>query len=141
MNDYMVFTFHGTVKGKARPRFRSNGHAYTSPGARDYENAIRAAWQYYTGGKSFGGAPVRVVIDVMRQLPKSRPRRVITEPDIYKPDADNIAKAVLDAIQGEGGAFDDDSQVVELRVTKHDRARNNCGQDVMCITIEKVDGV
>lgn len=143
VRDTMTFAFHGTVKGKARPRFCRNGHAYSSPGTYEYEKAIWKAWRDWTGGKSFGSAPVRVVIDVIRQLPSSRPKRIKYEPDTFKPDADNIAKAVLDALQGKCGmgAFEDDSQVVELRIIKHDRRRNDGGQDVMYITIEKVEGV
>ncbi|MEG1247059.1 RusA family crossover junction endodeoxyribonuclease, partial [Gordonibacter sp.] len=65
--------------------------------------------------------PVSVTIDVFRALPNSRPKRVAYEPDTVSPDADNIAKAVLDGLNGI--AYEDDRQVVELHVRKHNRMR------------------
>ena len=57
-----------------------------------------------------------------RQLPKSTPKRVLSEPDTHKPDADNIAKIVLDALNGV--AWLDDAQVTSLTVVKLDRTRD-----------------
>lgn len=65
--------------------------------------------------------PVIVTVDVYRPLPESRPRRVRSEPDTFKPDADNVAKLVMDALNGL--AWVDDAQVVDLHVRKHPRAR------------------
>lgn len=73
----------------------------------------------YKGGKASG--PVRVTVRVFLPLPKSRPKRMESEPCTVKPDADNIAKAVLDALNGI--AYEDDAQVVELHVYKEDRRR------------------
>lgn len=139
----IYFTYVGKVKGQARPRFKRNGAAYKTKAAREYEEAIRESWENCTGGESYGSAPVVVVINVYRALPKSRPKRVTTEPDIYKPDADNIAKAVLDALQDQRdaagrvrmGAFFDDAQVVGLHVTKHPRERVSDNKDRMIIAI------
>ena len=63
----------------------------------------------------FHGA-IAVRIDVHGKLPK---REKIPSPNLVKPDVDNIAKAVLDALNGI--AYDDDSQVVELTVKKWNR--------------------
>lgn len=68
------------------------------------------------------GVPVTVRILTTRPMPKSRPKRIVTEPDVYKPDADNIAKLVLDALNGI--AWSDDTQVTGLYVYKCDRMRN-----------------
>lgn len=67
-------------------------------------------------------------------MPKNRPKKVLRERDTYKPDADNIAKAVLDAMNGL--AFVDDSQVVSLSVTKHDRTHRE--SDIVTVEIEEV---
>lgn len=65
--------------------------------------------------------PVILTVDAYRPLPESRPRRVHSEPDTYKPDADNEAKLVMDALNGLVWA--DDAQVVDLHVVKHPRVR------------------
>lgn len=75
--------------------------------------------------------PVIVTIDVYRPLPDSMSRRVRSEPDTYKPDADNVGKLVMDALTGV--AWDDDSQVVDLHVRKHPRMRGQAER--MDITI------
>lgn len=65
--------------------------------------------------------PVILNVDACRPLPESRPRRVRSEPDTYRPDADNEAKLAMDALNGLVRA--DDAQVVDLRARKHPRAR------------------
>ena len=77
--------------------------------------------------------PVSVTIYVFRQLPKSRPKGLVLEPDTYKPDVDNISKNVLDALNGL--AWKDDSQVVELTVKKYPRSRE---QERIVIQIHEV---
>lgn len=62
------------------------------------------------------GEPVEVLIRTHRQLPK---RKRLDEEDTLKPDADNIAKLVMDALTGV--AYEDDSQVTKLQVIKHPR--------------------
>lgn len=75
--------------------------------------------------------PVILTVDAYRPLPESRPRRVSSEPDTYKPDADNESKLVMDALNGLVWA--DDAQVVDLHVRKHPRARGQAER--MDITI------
>ena len=81
----------------------------------------------------FEGA-VSVKVDIYRRMPKNRPKKVLRERDTYKLDADNVAKAVLDAMNGL--AFVDDSQVVSLSVTKHDRTHRD--GDMVAVEIEEV---
>ena len=116
------FTVWGEVVGKQRPRSsRSNGvfRTYTPKKTKDYEKAVREAYMA-AGGQKHDGS-VSVEIHVMRSLPKSRPKKVSSEPDVYKPDVDNIAKSILDGLSGV--AFDDDKQVTRLLVVKHGRER------------------
>ena len=111
------FRVEGPVRGQGRPRFA---------GRRAYKAAADAAWErkiaraYEDAGGVCLDGPVAVVVDVFRSLPPSLLRkRVASEPDTHRPDADNVAKGVLDALNGL--AFRDDAQVTVLRVTKHDR--------------------
>ena len=110
---------------------RKGCHIYTPQQTIDEERAVGLAYK----GQKYEG-PVSVRIDVFRALPASRPKSVLEEPDTTMPDADNIAKAVLDGLNGI--AYDDDKQVVELHVYKHDRVRK-LGDSVR-ITVEGVTG-
>ena len=67
------------------------------------------------------GVEVAVSIVTTRPLPTSRPKSCEREGDVVKPDADNIAKLVLDGLNG--AAWDDDAQVTQLSVTKLQRFR------------------
>lgn len=119
---FQSFVLRGEVRGKPRPRFSARGgygRAYTPASYMKYERSIAKAYTE-AGGKKFSGA-VSVSIFIHRELPKSRPKRLLAEPDTSKPDIDNVAKAVLDALNGV--AYEDDRQVVSLNVTKLPRTR------------------
>lgn len=118
MAERFTFEVRGRVVGSARPRVTRFG-TYIPQRTRDYRDRIKGAFME-SGGMRWSG-PVSVRVYVYRELPKSRPKRVESEPDTYKPDVDNIAKNVLDALNGI--AWDDDSQVVELIVRKYPRSR------------------
>lgn len=114
----LTFRVDGEVVGSARPRVTRNG-TYTPKRTRDYRKRIARAFTE-AGGEMHDG-PHSVGIDVYRALPKSRPKRVESEPDTFKPDVDNICKNVLDALNGV--AWPDDSCVTGLRVVKWPRRR------------------
>ena len=123
-----------TIKGKPRPRFSQCGksvRAYTPKAYMDYERMIASEYKKQ-GGKKYEGA-VTVLIQTHRNLPSSRPKKMVIEKDTFKPDADNICKAVLDALNGV--AYADDRQVVEAHIIKAPRMRNPEGTDVMFITV------
>lgn len=117
------FDVFGKVRGKGRPRFTRGGRPYTPKATRDYEAAIRDAFENATGRppEPFSG-PIAVSIMTYRQLPKSTPKSVSSEPDTHKPDIDNVAKIVLDALNGV--AWEDDAQVVSLTASKLNRTRS-----------------
>lgn len=117
------FEVWGKVRGKGRPRFASGGHAYTPKGTREYERLIRKAFENAPRRppEPLSG-PIAVCIMTYRQLPKSTPKSVSSEPDTHKPDIDNVAKIVLDALNGI--AWEDDAQVVSLTVSKLKRTRS-----------------
>lgn len=129
--DSVFFTVKGEVMGKPRPRVNRNGRVWTPKKFTDCENRIAEAYLAEGGGLMDG--EIRIEIDVFRSLPKSRPKKVESEPDTLKPDPDNIAKLVLDALNGV--AYRDDSQVTQLEVTKHPRKRRD---EYMSIIVWKV---
>lgn len=101
-------------KGKGRPRHTKSGHTYTPEATRKYEKALRDVIAAAFLGEKIAG-PVGVSILAEFALPKK-----VTSTDrpyhVQKPDGDNVAKAVLDALNGI--VFVDDSQVIDLRVRK-----------------------
>lgn len=113
------FRVYGKVVGKARPRVTRYG-AYTPKRSRDYEKLIADSY-VAAGGFKFEGE-IEMEIQVFRALPKNTPKKVLWKPDTVRPDIDNIAKSVLDALNGV--AYDDDLQVTKLTVTKHPRGHN-----------------
>lgn len=127
------------VKGKERPRFsRSGKHVYTPSKTVKAEREIRKAFIAAGGVKAPKGVEVAVHITTVRPLPKSRPKRIESEPDICRPDVDNISKAVLDALNGV--AWEDDAQVTELVVGKCERMRGVTEQTVVWINWEVPNG-
>lgn len=124
----------GKVQGKPRPRFSMAGgypKAYTPKSAHQYEKWI--ATEYKRQGGRFYTGELKVVIDTFRAMPKSRPKKLVAEPDTYKFDADNIAKSVLDALNSV--AWKDDTQVTELHIIKHPRTKRD--EDVMLIAVNE----
>ena len=122
-----VFFSVGFVAGKKRHRLdRRSSRMYTPGETVRAEAAIAAACREALGEGAetpvFGPhVPVIVTVDTYRPLPESRPRRCVSEPDTFKPDGDNEAKLVMDALNGL--MWHDDCQVVDLHVVKHPRAR------------------
>ena len=117
------FVVYGRPKGKGRPRFTLDGHAYTPQTTKAYEKEIRQAFRE-AGGTSFGTVPVAVEVVAYYPIPKSA-RKSDKEAmeaglrvPMVKPDIDNVLKAILDGIQGNDGAFHDDVQVVSIRAEK-----------------------
>ena len=111
------------VFGEQRPRILRNGRSYLPKETRDAQMQVIDAWQTASLGTSVPPhVPVKVFVTTIRPLPASRPKSMVEEDDTYKPDADNLAKLVLDALT-KAGAWDDDAQVTTLIVNKAQRAR------------------
>ena len=96
---------------KGRPRFTRTGHAFTDKKTLQAEAAIRNAALAEWGKKPFEGA-VELVIQFTFKKPKSNKKNLHTQ----RPDLDNCAKLVSDAINGI--AFLDDCQVISIACTK-----------------------
>lgn len=113
------------VAHQGRPRIRKWRHGAWLYEASDDEQRKRViAGEFrkeYRGPYPMLDGPVRVEVLVFAPLPKKRPKRVVREPYTVKPDADNVAKQVLDALNGL--AYADDAAVTELVVRKMPRSR------------------
>ena len=133
------FTVNHKIYGAPRPRFRRYGGTYFPKWYYEVKELIAAAYLAAGGVLDENPSqPKRVQIECYRALPKSKQRKTrnIQEPDIYKPDVDNIEKVVFDALNGV--AWIDDSQIVSNTTIKHPRAKRDDDCDVMVITIEDV---
>ena len=145
MSRKIEFFVPGTPVGKGRPRAarRGAGLVMFTPGkTADYEalvaatagnamraeNSIRWGEMYGFGLASAMRAhqlldgPLEAMLEMRFQVPaswsKARRARALAGVEWHtsKPDADNVAKAVLDACNGV--VFRDDSQIVMLTATK-----------------------
>ena len=117
----ITFSVPGDPVPQPRPRVSTRGgfaRAYvpkTHP-VHSYRHALQLA--AIDAGLEKRTGPVDVVIDAVFGRPKSHLRKGGIRPDapeLPRPDVDNVAKAVLDAI---GPILGDDSQVRRLCVEK-----------------------
>lgn len=115
-----TFTIPGEPVAKGRPRMTRTGHAYTPQKTRLYEAHIQDLWKRGIAPALPTGQPLRVSVDAFFSVPKSTSKKqkmaMDGAPHIKKPDADNVVKAVLDALNGL--AFEDDSRICNLTATK-----------------------
>lgn len=111
MNE-IAFTVPGVPVGKGRPRVTTHG-TYTPQKTKDYEEKVRLCWKTQSRVEFAAGIPLMAEITAYFPIPKrvSQKRRSSMEGTYYlsRPDADNIAKAILDALNGL--AYPDDSAV------------------------------
>ena len=118
------FTIPGEPQGKARARVvnvQGQARAYTPEKTTLYENLIKMA--YYSNSKVKTDEPVQVNIKAYMQIPQSISKKKQnkmangTIRPTKKPDLDNIAKVVCDALNGI--AWNDDKQVIDLHIVKY----------------------
>lgn len=125
------FAVMGTPVGKGRPRaFAFHGHArmFTPKKTATYESIVRGAFLQECGEKPPLSVPLSVSISCYFPYPKSAYWPVNKnhngelreewkdKPYTGKPDLDNVAKAILDGLNAV--AFEDDSQIVGLQISK-----------------------
>ena len=118
------FKIPGKVQAKQRPRFSKSGIVYTPKETRVYEDFVRLCYSDYANQYQWEpyDGQLRAEIEVFIQVPKSdsklnKQAKIIGEirPTI-KPDCDNLAKSILDSLNG--WAYRDDKQIIELSVKK-----------------------
>lgn len=115
------FTVPGEPKAKARPRMTTTGMAYTPKKTVEYENWVKQCYLIEQKGKKLEGQ-IKAEIAAYFTIPKSTSKKKRKEMTNYlirptkKPDSDNVAKVILDSLNGL--AYDDDKQIIDLRIMK-----------------------
>ncbi len=125
MKTFDEFIVIGNPQGKMRPRFthKGGGRTYTPKKTIEYEEHIKTCYKRYVKKRSYDDdVSLHVTICAYYPIPKSysKAKRAQAERGNIipksKPDVDNIAKVVLDALNGV--AYVDDKLVAGLLVIK-----------------------
>ena len=110
----------GEPISSARPRVTRNG-VFLPKKSREYKEKIQECYRQIDG-KNYGDEPVELLMMFTFPIPKSytkKRRREIRELKYaypHRPDIDNLAKSVMDALNGL--AYKDDAQVMALLAVK-----------------------
>ena len=115
---------HSVIGGHVR-NYTPTDHPVTA-----FKYALRLAWQW----PQIEG-PVRCSIVAIYARPLSKIKKRGPNPETWhtsKPDADNIAKAILDSLNGV--AWRDDSQVSELIVRKRVAAGGETARTIVTVS-------
>lgn len=116
------FFIPGKSIPKARPRTVLRGgfvHSYTPKTTGNFENLIKVCAEEAMKGKDFiggldGKGALKVMLDFNILKPKSKPKKCMYP--VTKPDYDNLAKTVTDAMNKI--VYRDDSQIVHCMIRK-----------------------
>ena len=120
----IVFEIKGQPMGKQRPKFARAGgftKTYTPKETVNYETFVKLCYHQQCK-EYFGKKPLFVHIKAYYKIPTSysfKKKMQCYSGDIRpitKPDVDNIAKIICDSLNGV--AYDDDKQIVELKIEK-----------------------
>lgn len=138
MSEINSFFIAGEVQAKQRPKF--NGRfAYTPKETVSYENLVKLQYQAQCGNYRYpDDVPLIVAIFAHIEPPQSasniKKTRMLNQAEypLKKPDVDNVAKIILDALNGI--AYRDDKQVVTLIVKKLYAGESGVG-----VTISEVE--
>lgn len=121
----IIFTVPGQPHGKGRPRFARRGKfvsTYTDAKTITYEDLVRFHAKQAMGSSEPLQTALEAFIYVRLPVPKSYPKKRAeaclsgSEWPCKKPDWDNVAKSICDAMNGI--VCVDDSQIVECHVRK-----------------------
>lgn len=119
------FEIQGKVKAKQSFRISRGGIKYIPAEIKEYANWVRLCFmnKYPNWNiEQFENKPLKSVIDVYLSLPKSFSKKKTEQAlkgeirPLTKPDADNIAKNINDALNGI--VYPDDKQITCLQVNK-----------------------
>lgn len=117
------FTVPGKPVGKQRPRFSrtcTGVRTYTPRKTQEYEDLVRISYRAVSKEKLKGAisATIYGYFEPPKSISKKQRERMLNGDISYikKIDSDNLAKSILDALNGV--AYDDDSQVCLLIVQK-----------------------
>lgn len=144
----IAFFVPGNPQGKARARTVRQGgvvRSYTPKKTADYERLVKklsAEAMEKAGNSDLTEEPLTVIIEADFPIPKSftkAKKKSAEEGELLptkKPDLDNIAKAILDGMNGI--VYKDDAQVVCL-VLRKVYVPGNEGVNVMIRNVEAYD--
>lgn len=114
------FVVLGTPIAKGRPRFTRAGRTYTPKATTQHEHQVRTAAAERFPFPLSGALRLEVIafMPIPRSLPKAEREAALLgmKRPATRPDADNIAKLIADALNGL--AYQDDNQIVELEARK-----------------------
>ena len=126
----MTFMVHFEIEitpvAKGRPRYARRGNfvqTYTPTKTREYEDVIRENAKMAMGMSDPLETPLNVLLMFGMPIPSSTPKKALegyldgSVKHIKKPDLDNLAKAVLDAMNGV--VYLDDNQICMLTIEKN----------------------
>lgn len=114
------FEIPGKVQAKQRHRMTKTGHSYTPKETVEYENWVRLCFQQVKCKMLEGELEAEIVafMQIPKSASKAKKERMLNgeERPNKRPDLDNIAKSILDSLNGL--AYKDDSQIVKMTVEK-----------------------
>lgn len=118
----LAFVVYGTPQGAARHRSTKTGRQYKQDSHVEAEERVRRAAAEAWAGRPPLDVPVRVEITTWHARPgrlrtAKRWANDGTRPYVGKPDADNVAKLILDGMT-KAGVWVDDTRVAELLVRR-----------------------
>ncbi len=115
------FIIPGDPQGKGRHRSTRTGVQYTPKKTQSYENLVKGIYQLECKGIKLDGElkmSIRAYMYIPTSASKKKRASMIAGElrPTKKPDLDNMAKIVADSLNRI--AYDDDSQIVEMNVSK-----------------------
>ena len=122
---HITFKVDGNPHGKGRPRFARMGgfvKTYTDAKTKSYEELVALSAKRAMGASEPLLTPLEAFIYISLPIPlsysKKRKEACLSglEKPTKKPDIDNVAKIVLDSLNGI--VYKDDTQIVSLHCTK-----------------------
>ena len=121
---FYEFDVIGDIVGKQRPRVNTNTYiVYTPTKTKDYEKLIQQYFMIkYPNHKMLEG---RIAVEIVayiklpNNISKKKAKEMLNESisPTKKPDIDNIAKSILDALNK--FVFNDDNQITKLLIQKN----------------------
>lgn len=132
------------LHGKGRPRFRNCGsffQTYTDKETTSFENLVKLSFLNCSASNEryLDKQPLRVRLYMYQRIPSSTSKvkkQQMLDGKILptkKPDIDNVCKSIFDALNGV--CFRDDTQIVELEITKRYSEREYVKVEIEEITI------
>lgn len=118
----MKFEIEGKPMAKGRPRFTKKGFTYTDEKTKLYENLVKIVFlRQFPDYKPLEGyieANITAIFEVPKSYSKKKAKELLESHNNYdhRPDLDNIAKIILDSLNGI--AYKDDAQVTILHLNK-----------------------